>query len=263
MRLSLSGFLFEDNYTSQSLNFLEFCQLARSAGYDGVELRRTQINPRAPKAQRWKMLEVVKENGLRVTCLTARGLPAAGTERNDFCLNYLELCRDMECDLLKIGSDTGWLLWAAELAEKYDVVLATNNHVGGPLETVEGTRTYLAEIAHSNFGLLYDSLHLTLTGQDYISCIPEFFSVTRNILIHSIRPAKPEEKPDIERDGKNWVKALPDEFGVQDWAAIFRSYKKLVYDGLITVIESDWPIERREYVARHCAKVIRDMWKRG
>ena len=39
MLLSLSGFLFEDDYQSQSLSFDQFCRVARSAGYGGIELR--------------------------------------------------------------------------------------------------------------------------------------------------------------------------------------------------------------------------------
>lgn len=260
MRLSLSGFLFEDSYTSQSVTFREFCAIAKSAGYDGVELRHTQVNPDTSQRDREELLNVVRDAGLAVTCLTARYLPASGPERDDFFLRYLDLCRDVGCGLLKIGSDTPWLRTAASRAEEYDVILASNNHVGGMLETVEGTRRYFKEIAHPKFSLLYDSLHLMVTGEDYLACISEFVGITRNILIHSSRQARPGEKATLERNGKRWTSALPNEPGVQEWAAIFKTFKDLNYDGLITVIESGWPVERREYVARHCAVVLRRLW---
>jgi sugar phosphate isomerase/epimerase len=259
--LSLSGFLFEDRYTSQSVTFPAFCEIARSAGYDGAELRGTQIDPKSSASERRAVLRIAQDHGLPVTCLTARGLPASGPERDDFFRGYLDLCRDLECGLLKIGSDTAWLRDAAEQAKGFGVTLATNNHVGGVLETVAGTRGYLAEIAHSDFGLLYDALHLSVTGEDYVGCIPEFVGTTRNVLIHSAREARPGEKASLEKNGRRWASpCLPDAPGVQDWPAVFRAFKRSGYDGLITVIESGWPIDRREGVARHCAGVVRRLW---
>lgn len=261
MRLSLSGFLFEDSYTSQSVTFAGFCGIARSSGYDGVELRGTQVNPESPAHERREVLRIAQDHGLPVTCLTARGLPASGPERDDFFRRYLDLCRDLECRLLKIGSDTAWLRDAAEKAKGYGVTLATNNHVGSLLETVAGTRRYFAEIAHSNFGLLYDALHLRATGEDYLGCIPEFAAITRNILIHSSREAQPGERVTLDKGGRRWTSpCLPDEPGVQDWPGVFRTFKRLNYDDLITVIESGWPVEQREDVARRCAKVVRRIW---
>jgi len=105
MQLSLSGFLFEEKYQLQSLDFPSFCTLARSAGYDGVELRRTQVNLQTSANQRRQIQLQVKDQGLQVTCLTARGMPAAAPERDAFFLGYLDLCRDIDCSLLKIGGD--------------------------------------------------------------------------------------------------------------------------------------------------------------
>lgn len=263
MRLSLSGFLFEDNYNSQSFTSSKFCALAKSAGYEGVELRHTQVSLDTPKRKRRELLKTVQDAGLVVTCLTARGLSERGSERDDFFLHYLELCQDMKCSLLKIGSDTNWLRKAARKAEGHEVTLASNNHVGSQLETIEGTRQYFREINHPHFALLYDSLHLSVAGEDYLACIFEFFAITCNILVHSLRQAKPQEKAAFEKGGKRWIKALPDEPGVQNWPAVFSSFKCLGYDGLITVIETGWPTQQREYVATHCAKVIRRLWEEG
>jgi sugar phosphate isomerase/epimerase len=260
MQLALSGFLFEDDYSSQSLSFADFCALAKSAGYQGVELRDTQVSLKTPKQERAALLGQVRENGLFVSCLTARGIPTQGPEREEIFLRVLELCRDMDCRLLKIGGDTAWLREAAEKAQDYQVTLATNNHGGTVLETVAGTRQYFSAINHANFALLYDSLHLMAQGEDYLGCIPEFFPFTRNLLLHSIRPAKPGEMPLVEKHGKSWAIALPDEPGVQDWPAIFKAFKALGYDGLITVIENGWPREQRETVARRCAEFIKYNW---
>jgi len=260
MELSLSGFLFEEEYRSQSLEFAEFCELAQRAGYDGVELRRTQVDPRASVSQRSAMRRSVGNHGLRVTCLTARGMPAGGDERDTFFASYLELCADLGCRLLKIGGEPEWLCGAAEMAGEQGVTLASNNHVGNPLETVEGTRALLAAVSHPGYGLLYDALHLNLSAQDYVGCIPELSARTENVLVHSMRKGRHGDTPDIERDGQGWVKCLPDDGGAQDWHAVLATFRRSGYDGPVTVIESGWPEAEREHVARHCAAVLRRMW---
>jgi len=260
MKLSLSGFLFEDNYTSQSVDFATFCSIAKSCGYAGVELRRTQVSPQTPKTERNKMRDIVKDMGMVVTCLTARGLPLRGKERDDFFESYLELCRDIDCSLMKIGSDPAWCREAATRAEAYGVTLASNNHVGGQLETVDGTRAFINAVGHSNFGLLYDCMHLMVSGEDYLGCISEFALFTKNILMQSRRPVRAEDESVVGINGKDWTRALPGEAGVQDWQSVFAEFKRQDYDGLITVIENGWPVDCREQVARKCSIAVRYMW---
>lgn len=259
MLLSLSGFLFERDYRRQTVAMGRFCRIARAAGYDGVELRRTQVNPQMPAGERREVRRIVDGEGLAVTCLTARGLPPPGPPRDHFFQAYLELCRELDCPLMKIGADPRWLHDAAERAAPFGVTLAANNHVGGPLETVAGTRQFLAAVNHPNFGLLYDALHLRSTGQDYLGCIASLLPVVRNVLVHSVRPALTD--PSSPSDGgPHVVPALPDEPGVQDWPAILRAFRAGGYDGPVTVIESGWPDGRCASVARHCAELLRCWW---
>ncbi|MDE0217787.1 MAG: TIM barrel protein [Spirochaetaceae bacterium] len=263
MLLALSGFLFEDRYRTQSVSFARFCRIARSAGYGGVELRRTQIAPDAPPDRRRELADIVRGEGLTVTCLTARGLPAGGDERDAFLDRYLELCADLDCRLLKISSDPAWLPVAAERAQAHGVMLAGNNHVGSALQTVAGTRRLLSQVAHRNYGLLYDSAHLYIAGEDYLGCIPSLLPHMRNVLMHSFRQAAGDEPPFLVHDGQGWINALPDARGVQDWPAILSACRRHGYDGLITVIESGWSAGRREDVARRNADSIHRWWDRA
>ena len=124
MLLSLSGFLFQAENPEEQLDFVTFCSFASSIGYDGVELRRTQVSPKTSKNDRKRMLNIVKGMGLEVTCLTARNLPLEGKERDVFFDNYLDLCNDMDCGLMKIGSDPEWCKEAAIKAESCGVTLS-------------------------------------------------------------------------------------------------------------------------------------------
>ena len=260
MKLSLSGFLFEDDYASQSVSFERFCEIAASAGYEGVELRRTQITMEAPAQRRSELLRIARDAGLAITCLTVRYSPKTQPQRDAYFLRHLQLCADLECGLLKTGGDPAWREQMAERALEFGVTLASNNHVGSQRETVAGTRQFFAESPHANYGLLYDSMHLRVSGEDYVGCIEEFYPRVRNILMHSLRPAERDEDGAMEISGRYWNRALPDAEGVQDWPAIFRAFRRLGYDGLVTVIEAGWPSEQREDIARRCARTLKDLW---
>jgi sugar phosphate isomerase/epimerase len=258
MQLCLSGFLFEDNYSSQSVDLSGFCGIAKSAGYAGVELRGTQVGPEWLPGERYMLRTMLREQGLFVSCLTARGLPAGGRDRDTFLDRHLGLCADLECGLLKIWSDDRpWLRSAVGRAKAFGVCLAFNNHAGMASATVSGTLEILNGLPHSHFGLLFDASHLMREGEDYVGCIPQVAPRTRNVLVQSIRRLV-SSAPTGQSDA--WAHALPDEPGVQEWPRIFRAFRRAGYDGQVTVIENGWPAAKREYVARRCAEVIRGMW---
>jgi sugar phosphate isomerase/epimerase len=262
MRLALSGFLFEDAYRDQSVPFDRFCAIARDAGYDAVELRRTQVSPDTPAGERRALLRTVHDHGLFVSCLTARKMPREGAGRDAFFLAYLELCEALDCHLLKAGGEPAWLAWACDQAAARDVTVAANNHLGGRFETVAGTRAMLEAVPHPRFGLLYDPFHLHLAGEDYTGCIPALLPRMRNVLMQTVRPAGADASgPTLEMGGRRWVRALPGEPGTQDWPAVFRALRSGGYDGLVTVIENSWPAAQREDVARHCARYVRETWE--
>ena len=260
MDLSLSGFLFEDGYKTQSVPFERFVELARAAGCAGVELRTTQINLQMPPDQIARRRAAVDDCGLRVTCMTPRGMPADGSQRDEFFARYLNLAGQMGCRLLKIGGRPQWLRDAAERAGQRGIALAVNTHLNGPTETVAGTIELLEEVGHPNYGLLYDCLHLAIAGEDYVAAIDRLLPHVRNILVQCVRAAEPGQPPAVSHGGRDFAKARIDEVCLQDWPAVLGRFKQLGYDGLVTVIENGWPAEQREAVARDWADHLRRLW---
>ena len=104
-------------------------------------------------------------------------------------------------------------------------------------------------------------MHLRAGGQDYIGCIPEFAPLTKNILIQSRRLRREGDEVIFPIKGGDWIPALPDEEGVQDWKAVFAAFQKQGYDGLVTVIENSWPFGHRKEVARRCAEILPRLWR--
>ncbi len=263
MLLSLSGFLFENSTGGLSLSNHEFLRLAKSAGYGGVELRQSQIAVSSTAAERKQLLTQVGACGLVVTCYAPRTLPPdlVQHDRNEALQRCLELCQDLHCPLLKIRGSPEWLVEACARAGESGVVLATNNHIGTSTETVRGTRHLLAAVNMASFKLLYDAMHLSLGSEPYLDCIAEFAPRTANILIQSVRPAQDGEAAVIEHAKRRWTKALPDETPTIQWPNVLSAFRSAGYNGPITVIENNWPVEQRCEVAIRCAKLVHDWWR--
>jgi sugar phosphate isomerase/epimerase len=262
MKFSLSGFLFEDDYDTLSLPFSDFCELARSAGYDMVDLRATQISPATPSNARREMRRVLDGLGLEVSQLTARNLPESGQERDDYFSAYLELCGDMACPLIKIISDTDWLQKAVAQASDVGVTLATNNHTNSPLETVDGTREYFEAIDDERMALLFDPMHLDVGNQNYLRCIDEFVGRMVTVLTYSVRRIPHSfgaSKPRLTQRGQPWYMAPPDVDGVQDWPTIIHRLIRNGYEGSVTVFENGWPTRMREQIAHDRIKFFKDL----
>jgi sugar phosphate isomerase/epimerase len=263
MRFALSGFLFEDKYDAQSVTFTEFCSLAKDAGYDSVDLRKTQLSPDSGAAERRGVRGILDDFGLDVAMLTARGLADSGPERDDLFRRYLDLCAEYQCPLLKVVSDPDWMREAVDRADEAGVTLAANNHINSPLDTVERTRAYFASVGQESLGLLYDAQHLHVAGSDYIAAIREFFPRIRAVLSHSVRssphPGAPQ-KPRFTYADAPWYLAPP-EAGGQDWQSIFVKLKGAGYNELFIVFENGWPERDREQIARSRIRFFRELWE--
>jgi sugar phosphate isomerase/epimerase len=256
MIISLSAFLFEENQ-KQTVSIEKFCRIACDCGYDAVELRRSQVNPASNKFERRQILRICSDHGLTVSCLTARGLPEEPVARNDFLKSYLELCNNLNCKLLKISANAEWLSQAVDIAAEFGVCLATNNHINTELETIRGSLGFLEAVNSSNYGILYDPMHLYINGEDYIAAVDLFKDSIKNVLLHSVRASNMPDMAAIIYKGKSWTGARPEEKGVQDWKGIAEKLKQISYDGLFTVIENGWHEDMRKSIAGEYASYIK------
>lgn len=261
MKLSLSGFLFENNYQINDLSFEKFLYLAKAAGYEGVELRKTQVDIYSPDEMILRYKKTLDLLGLIVTCLTARAIPAEGNDRDVFFKRYLDLSKRFGCKMLKVSGSVEWLKKACDWALEFGIVLAMNNHINSPTEKLENLVELIKKVDRSNFGVLYDSMHIMIAGQDCVSAIDVLLPYIKNVLVQCVRPSIQDEIPLISHEGKGYAKVLIGHDTLQDWPKIFERLRRSGYNGLITVIENNWPKEERETVAVKTAGYIKKIWK--
>jgi sugar phosphate isomerase/epimerase len=259
MLLSLSGFLFEDDYRTQSISVEDFVETAVEGGYHGVELRATQVGPEVARSVIEKWCLATSDAGLSVTCIVPRFMPPLGRARNKWLADYLSIAADLRCPLLKLSGEPEWMRLAAVMAEARGIHLAVNTHIRSRTETVAMTLEYLRAVGRDNYGVLYDPMHLMVADEDYVAAIDCLYPYLCGVLVQCARPIG----RDIERGeahGPGFERIRIHEHGGQDWIAIMRALRRNGYGGWATVIQNGWPGHLRKRIAFETAKSIRELW---
>jgi sugar phosphate isomerase/epimerase len=164
MRFCLSGRIYE-NAGKMAIGIEEFFQTAKEKKCDCVELRQTQINPWSAPKDIEEINDLSEKYSLPVEMITMR--KSKLNEEKDYALfiEYLSLAKALKCRQIKVGGNNYKLLrQAAEEAERYGIMIGSNNHIGTITETKAGTVEYLNKINHPNFKLLLDPSHLWINN---------------------------------------------------------------------------------------------------
>lgn len=239
MKLSLSGRLFEVDYTYCELPMEDFVALAKDIGYEGVELRKTQVSLDTPPHEVAKVRTTVEGAGLEVTCITMRGISLKDEGSFEFFMKHVDLSRALGCNLIKISGDVPWVQRAADYAAEHGITLAGNNHIRTPLEKVSSTLEYLEEVDRSNYRLIYDPANLFMAGEDYG---PETIRRLAGHICY-VTVQCPKRVPLGQGDelfqykGHAYRWGLPGEEGVPDFLSVFIGLQQIGYKGWISVIE--------------------------
>ena len=239
MKLSISGRLFEVDYTYCELPIEEFVDLAKEIGYQGVELRKTQVSLETPAQEVAKIRQIVERAGLEVTCITTRGISLKDRESFELFQRYVSLAEVLGCKLIKTGGDIPWVQRAADYAAEHGIVLAGNNHISTPLETVSSTLKYLQAIDRDNYRLIYDPANLFVAQEDYgPETICKLADYICYVTVQCPKRVSLEQGDHLfQYKGFTYRQGLPGEEGVPDFASVFHGLYQIGYNGWVSVIE--------------------------
>lgn len=248
MKLSISGRLFEVDYRYCELSIEELVTLAKDIGYQGVELRKTQVSPETPAKEVVRISQAVEKAGLEVTCVTARGIALKDSDSFDLFTRYVNLAEALGCRLIKTGGEVVWLQRAADYAAEHRLTLAGNNHIGTPLEMVSSTLRHLRAIGRANYRLIYDPANLFMAQEDYgedsVGKLADYICYVT--VQFPKRVALGQSKELFQYRGFAYGQGLPGDEGVPDFTGAFRALGQIGYDGWVSVIEpSSKTIESR------------------
>ena len=264
-KLALSGRLFERDYR-ENVPLREFAKIASDIGYEGVELRKTQVYLETPPSEVKEYARILKDHGLEVVCMTPRGYPVL--EDADLWIRYLELAAALDCRLIKMGDAGGGLdrtRRCAELAQGYGIRIGLNNHIGTEenpncTETIDGTAEYLERLNHSNFGILYDACHLFISGSDYG---PRAIDRIRDKIFYVLFQYVVEtaiEDSDLTYHGHHFRSGMIGETNGPNFKEVVTGLKQINYSGFLGVIapmrETEPPAQTARTYYRKLSEIL-------
>jgi sugar phosphate isomerase/epimerase len=169
MDFCLSGRVFEKSYSENALSLEAFFKCAAHNGFKSVELRDSQIGFDASSKDIDKVRMLSETHGLYVALITARKAKLDNEGNYSIFRKYLELAKNIGCRQIKVsGTGSPLLKRAADDSGKHEIKIGMNNHIGTPLETIDGTIEFFTKMNHPNFHLLFDPSHLWLKGENRI-----------------------------------------------------------------------------------------------
>ncbi|MFH1008595.1 MAG: sugar phosphate isomerase/epimerase family protein [Candidatus Latescibacterota bacterium] len=239
MKLSLSGRMFEKDYRDCALPMADFVALAKDIGYQGVELRKTQVSLDTPAPEVTRIGRMLEKAGIAVTCLTTRGILLETQEHFSLFEKYVDLAKTLACRLIKTGGDIPWLQRAADHAAEHGITLASNTHIKTPFETVSSASERLRAIGRKNFRLIYDPANLFMAGEDYGATAIEALadSIAYVTVQCPQRTRQTQGEHLIHYKGFSYQHGLPGQEGTPDFSSVFTGLRQIGYDGWISVVE--------------------------
>jgi sugar phosphate isomerase/epimerase len=167
-------------WTLDTTPLADALRATKTAGWDGVELRRIDFARAAEKGQAaTEVLALVKASGLGVACVGVElgWMFADGDERRKLMQAFEESCRwavALGCRTVMSASDRGHgdltraasnMREAGDIAARHGVKLAVEfNSQAEQLNNLGVMRGVVAKAAHSSCGLLLDTYHLQRSG---------------------------------------------------------------------------------------------------
>ena len=239
MKYALSGRFIETG-GGVELNQEEFLALAAEAGYDGVDLRGTQLPADASAEDVADLKKQLSTYHLEVAVLNLRG--KSGTELLDQLKMLLPIARDLGCTIIRTGGDVNTVQQAADLARSEGIRLAAQMHTNGDFESVAVAEGTLAEIGRDNFGVIIEPANLFMAGDEFSA--ENFGRIGKFIFlcnIQSLITLPPEQAPAklILRDGTIvGYRRVPlrENEGMRP-REFFAALKGIGFDGWINVLE--------------------------
>jgi sugar phosphate isomerase/epimerase len=247
MKLSITVRIAEAPGSNQktTMGFEEVVKIAKTTGYQAVDMRASQGGIQTPKEKLHEMRKVLDRYGIKVSCVTGDfDVPSNNDKAPDGLRNigpYLDVAQILGADLIRVGmkkdEDIGAAQRACDQARERKIRLAHESHQGSRFETVAGALDVLKRVNRSNFGLIYEAGNWMVTGQDYgPETIRKLKPWIMNVFVQNYR-ITPEGKSTVATWNKGPVKVDligSWEQGGVDYPLVFRTLHDIGYKGYVT-----------------------------
>ncbi len=247
MKLSITVRIAEAPGSNQktTMGFEEVVGIAKTTGYDAVDMRASQGGVQTSKEKLREMRKVLDKQQIKVSCVTGDfDVPSNNDKAPDGLRNfrpYLDVAEILGADLIRIGmkkeEDIAPTQRACDQARERKIRLGHESHQGTLFETVAGSLDILKRVNRPNFGLIYEAGNWMVAGQDYgPETIKKFSPWIMNVFVQNYRIG-PNGKSTVGTWSKGPVKVDligSWEQGGVDYPTVFRALHGIGYSGYVT-----------------------------
>jgi sugar phosphate isomerase/epimerase len=259
MILASSTRMFERR-TGYDLELDQLIALLAEIGYEGVELRRRQMNESSTPAEIAAARNALHRHNLRCAHLTAAGLE--NRQALGDATRLLAVALALDARLVRVQlireEEIPFAQQLADLAGERGMRVMSPIHSGTLFGSVDMALSTLDKIGRDNFGVAFDASDLMLDGQDDYGeeAVKRLGKRVFACFLEAYKPApQGSELPEaIYVAGRAWLPALPGEQGSADIPAVFRGLNAVGFNGFVVVTASRHP----QVESRNLARVWHD-----
>lgn len=252
MDLSLSGRLVEIRYKDVEMPTIDFIAMAKDTGYQGVELRTTQVHSDPDASANDQITDALKSQEMRLTRLLTHDVTE---EKWDSFKRYVELAVKLNAESVGIWvKSVEWTQKACDLLAEYNLPLVLQTHAGGFIGTPEECLEFVKNVDRDHLMFMYDASHFYAAGKPYGPDVIEMFK--DRIFCGGFQQYVADTDPDGKRRLVNVPWDLP--VGVR-FDVVIEGLKRIDYDGFITVIEPRKEGQDTRQKAAYFAEQIRKL----
>jgi sugar phosphate isomerase/epimerase len=248
--------LVEIEYRDVAMPTADFIAMAKETGYDGVELRITQVPDDADSREVGNIRRGLSSHHLRLTRLLTHNVDE---KRWDSFQRYVHVAQALGAESVGIWVvNVEWTQKACDHLGLLGLPLVLQTHSGKFIGTPEDCHKFLADVGRDNLLYMYDPSHFYSARKPYGPAVIESFK--GKIFCGGF------QKYGVETDaaGKLQMFSLPWDSprGVQ-FEPVVEGFRRIGCDGFITVIEPYEEGQDARERARYFAQQLRRLLEAG
>lgn len=262
MKLCLSARAFAAPGGKYSVTVEDLIKLAREIGYDGITLRRGQLDETTPEAEVDHIRELLRKYD--APCSFVTGASARDEAGFKALCTVIDRAASVGAFVVqptvRDRTEIPYTQRAADYAAAQNVVLAPQLHNHTAHENAEQASALADEVNRKNFGIAFEGSHLLLQQRPIRDGAAVRLLGKRifSVCVQDYRLARGEADAG-NYDGTPFKPCLPDDPRGVNLPDIFAALKETGYDGFVTVMAGGYPGMDHKSHFEHYHRVLRKL----
>lgn len=255
MKLCLSARAFAAPGGKYSITVEDLIKLAKEIGYDGITLRRGQLDEATPEEEVGRIRDLLKKYD--ASCAFVTGVPVSDEASFKSLCAVIDRAASVGASVVqptvRAVAEIPHMQRAADYAAAQGIALAPQLHNHTVHENAEQAAELVDAVNRKNFGIAFEGSHLILQ-QRKVRDGAAVRLLGRRILSVCVQDYRlaPGEPDAGNYDGTPYKPCLPDDPRGVSLPGVFAALKEVGYDGFVTVMAGGYPgMDHRAHFERY------------